>query len=126
MDYVHAGEDRGASFFARYSIVGDENNLVLLRNSANLTTSIVLAPKQSSTSASSLHRSLRFVFKIADLQQEHQREMEGLLENVRQLSQELKLHMLIIDQFIPPEFQVRDHSWNFKSLTLRSSVLIQF
>ena len=47
-----------------------------------------------------------FYSQIADLQQEHQREMEGLLENVRQLSRELKLQMLIIDNFIPPEYQV--------------------
>ena len=40
--------------------------------------------------------------EMADLQQEHQREMEGLLENVRQLSRELRLHMLLIDNFIPP------------------------
>ena len=46
------------------------------------------------------------VLQMADAQQEHQREMEGLLENVRQLSRELKLQMLIIDDFIPPEFQV--------------------
>lgn len=39
------------------------------------------------------------------MQQEHQREMEGLLDNIRQLSQELRLQMLIIDSFIPPEFQ---------------------
>jgi len=43
---------------------------------------------------------------MVDLQQEHQREMEGLLENVRQLNQELRLNILIIDQFIPPEYQV--------------------
>ena len=43
--------------------------------------------------------------EIADLQKDHQREMEGLLENVRQLSRELKLQMLIIDNFIPTEFQ---------------------
>ncbi|CAH1778129.1 unnamed protein product [Owenia fusiformis] len=43
--------------------------------------------------------------EIADIQQEHQREMEGLLENVRQLSRELRLQMVIIDQFIPPEYQ---------------------
>lgn len=47
-----------------------------------------------------------FTLQIADLQQEHQREMEGLLENVRQLSRELKLQMVIIDNFIPPEYQV--------------------
>ncbi|CAD5114686.1 DgyrCDS3731 [Dimorphilus gyrociliatus] len=43
--------------------------------------------------------------EITDLQQEHQREMEGLLENVRQLSRELRLQFLIIDNFIPPEYQ---------------------
>ncbi|CAI9727654.1 KIF3A isoform X1 [Octopus vulgaris] len=43
--------------------------------------------------------------EIADVQKDHQREMEGLLENVRQLSRELKLQMLIIDNFIPMEFQ---------------------
>ncbi|VDH89907.1 Hypothetical predicted protein [Mytilus galloprovincialis] len=53
--------------------------------------------------------------EIADLQQEHQREMEGLLENVRQLSRELKLQMVVIDNFIPPEYQemIEQHvHWN--------------
>ncbi|KAK1161211.1 kinesin-like protein KIF3A isoform X2 [Acipenser oxyrinchus oxyrinchus] len=43
--------------------------------------------------------------EMADLQQEHQREIEGLLENIRQLSRELRLQMLIIDNFIPQEYQ---------------------
>ncbi|XP_077518616.1 kinesin-like protein 64D [Amblyomma americanum] len=43
--------------------------------------------------------------EMADLRQEHQREAEGLLENVRQLSRELRLNMLLIDAFIPPEYQ---------------------
>ncbi|CAD5114844.1 DgyrCDS3880 [Dimorphilus gyrociliatus] len=43
--------------------------------------------------------------EVEDIQNEHQREMEGLLENVRQLSRDLRLHMLIIDSFIPPEYQ---------------------
>lgn len=43
---------------------------------------------------------------MADLQQEHNREIEGLLENIRQLSRELRLQMLIIDNFIPQEYQV--------------------
>lgn len=43
--------------------------------------------------------------EVADMQQEHQREMEGLLDNIRQVSQELRLQMLIMDSFIPPEFQ---------------------
>lgn len=41
-----------------------------------------------------------------DLQAEHQREMEGLLDSVRQLSRELRLQMLIIDSFIPSHYQV--------------------
>ncbi|TRY81286.1 hypothetical protein DNTS_012122 [Danionella cerebrum] len=44
-------------------------------------------------------------FQMADLQQEHHREIEGLLENIRQLSRELRLQMLIIDNFIPQEYQ---------------------
>ncbi|KAE8614587.1 hypothetical protein XENTR_v10008229 [Xenopus tropicalis] len=44
--------------------------------------------------------------EMADLQQEHQREIEGLLENIRQLSRELRLQMNIIDSFIPQEYQV--------------------
>lgn len=47
---------------------------------------------------------------MADLQQEHQREIEGLLENIRQLSRELRLQMLIIDNFIPQDYQVRGKS----------------
>ncbi|XP_062380406.1 kinesin-like protein KIF3A isoform X1 [Sardina pilchardus] len=43
--------------------------------------------------------------EMADLQQEHHREIEGLLENIRHLSRELRLQMLIIDNFIPQEFQ---------------------
>ena len=39
------------------------------------------------------------------MQAEHQREMEALLENVRELSRELRLSMLTIDSFIPQEFQ---------------------
>uniref|UniRef100_A0A4W5RR39 Kinesin-like protein n=1 Tax=Hucho hucho TaxID=62062 RepID=A0A4W5RR39_9TELE len=43
--------------------------------------------------------------QMADLQQEHHREIEGLLENIRHLSRELRLQMLIIDNFIPQEYQ---------------------
>lgn len=46
------------------------------------------------------------IFQVVDLQQEHQREMEGLLENIREMTRELKLQMLTIDTFIPPEYQV--------------------
>ncbi|QQP58256.1 Kinesin-like protein [Caligus rogercresseyi] len=39
--------------------------------------------------------------ELVDLQQEQQREMEGLLDNVRQLTRELRLQMLVIDSYIP-------------------------
>ncbi|CAB1324985.1 unnamed protein product [Coregonus sp. 'balchen'] len=48
---------------------------------------------------------LRRSTPMADLQQEHHREIEGLLENIRHLSRELRLQMLIIDNFIPQEYQ---------------------
>lgn len=49
---------------------------------------------------------LSSMVQMADLQQEHHREIEGLLENIRHLSRELRLQMLIIDNFIPQEYQV--------------------
>lgn len=44
---------------------------------------------------------------MADQQEEHQRETEGLLENIRELRRELQCQSMIIDSFVPPEFQVR-------------------
>ena len=52
---------------------------------------------------------------LSFLQADQQREMEGLLDNVRQLTRELRLQMLIIDTFIPPEYQAvvdENVSWN--------------
>ena len=46
------------------------------------------------------------IAELADVQAEQQREMEGLLDNVRQLTRDLRLQMLVIDAFIPPEYQV--------------------
>lgn len=43
---------------------------------------------------------------MSDLQQEHQRETEGLLDNIRELSKELRLQSMVIDSYIPQEFQV--------------------
>lgn len=42
--------------------------------------------------------------EIKDLQQDHQRERESLLESVRDVTRELKLKMFIMSQFIPPEY----------------------
>ena len=45
--------------------------------------------------------------ELGDLQSEQQREMEGLLDNVRSMTRELRLQMLAIDSFVPTEYQVR-------------------
>uniref|UniRef100_A0A0M3KC26 Kinesin-like protein KIF3A (inferred by orthology to a human protein) n=1 Tax=Anisakis simplex TaxID=6269 RepID=A0A0M3KC26_ANISI len=42
--------------------------------------------------------------ELADVQSEHQREMEGLLDSIRQLRSELLLQLLIIDNYIPTEY----------------------
>ncbi|XP_043191965.1 kinesin-like protein KIF3A [Amphibalanus amphitrite] len=43
--------------------------------------------------------------ELDDLRAEQQREKEGLLENVRQLTSDLRLQQLLIDQVIPAEYQ---------------------
>jgi len=53
--------------------------------------------------------------ELTDVQAEQQREMEGLLDSVRHLTRELRLQMLIIDSFVPAEYQelVEQHvQWN--------------
>eukprot|EP00095_Tigriopus_kingsejongensis_P001128 snap_masked-scaffold1099_size62903-processed-gene-0.6 protein:Tk01128 transcript:snap_masked-scaffold1099_size62903-processed-gene-0.6-mRNA-1 annotation:"kinesin-like protein kif3a isoform x2" len=53
--------------------------------------------------------------ELHDLQTEQQREMEGLLDNVRHLTRELRLQMLVIDSFIPGDYQElieRNVQWN--------------
>lgn len=44
--------------------------------------------------------------EIEDMRQEHQTQMEQLLEGVRQLSKELKLSTLVVDEYIPAAYQV--------------------
>ena len=48
--------------------------------------------------------------ELSDLQSEQQRETEELLESIRLLSRETRLHQLLIDSFIPPDYQVREIS----------------
>jgi kinesin family protein 3/17 len=43
--------------------------------------------------------------ELSDLQYEQQREMEGLLDSIRNLTRELKLQETIIDAFIPQQYQ---------------------
>ncbi|CEF63819.2 Kinesin-like protein at 64D [Strongyloides ratti] len=53
--------------------------------------------------------------ELKDVQEEHQREMELLLDNVRQLRRELMLYLTIIDNYIPEEYLelIEKHvSWN--------------
>lgn len=41
-----------------------------------------------------------------DLNQEHQREKEGLWDGIRALNREIQLHDLILNSYIPLEYQV--------------------
>ncbi|KAF5399687.1 Kinesin family member 3A [Paragonimus heterotremus] len=53
--------------------------------------------------------------ELEDVRSEHAREMEGLLDNIRQLKQELALHTLSIDYFIPKPYQAlieQNVQWN--------------
>ncbi|XP_022711381.1 kinesin-like protein KIF3A isoform X1 [Varroa jacobsoni] len=53
--------------------------------------------------------------EMTDMRRDHERELEGYLDSVRQLSQELKLNMLIIDTFIPEQYQQaieNNATWN--------------
>ncbi|GAA52799.1 kinesin family member 3/17 [Clonorchis sinensis] len=43
--------------------------------------------------------------ELDDVRSEHVREMEGLLENIRQLGRELALYTMLIDHFIPKPYQ---------------------
>lgn len=45
--------------------------------------------------------------ELNDLKLDCAREMDDLMENIRQLNQESQLQMLLIDHFIPKNFQVR-------------------
>lgn len=53
--------------------------------------------------------------ELLDLQEEHQREMEGLLEGVRGIGRELQLQELILNSYIPVQYQTmieRYVHWN--------------
>lgn len=52
---------------------------------------------------------LSFKAELSDLVQEHQREMEGLLEGVRGIGRELQLQELILNSYIPIQYQVSCH-----------------
>ena len=43
---------------------------------------------------------------MADQQQEHQRETEGLLDSIRELRKQLQFETMLVESFIPVEFQV--------------------
>ena len=63
--------------------------------------------------------------EVEDMKQEHQREMESLLEGVRQLTKELKLSTFIVDEYIPAQYQVilLSYLFNLKN-PVRSLALI--
>lgn len=51
--------------------------------------------------------------ELADLHQEHQREMEGILDTVRGLTREIQLAELIISSYVPKEYQVSNISSSY-------------
>ncbi|CAB3402209.1 unnamed protein product [Caenorhabditis bovis] len=42
--------------------------------------------------------------ELKDMEEEHQRQVEAMLDDIRQLRKELLLNMAIIDEYIPPEY----------------------
>jgi kinesin family protein 3/17 len=44
--------------------------------------------------------------ELKDIQEEHQRMKESMLDSIRELTKDLKLQMQIINSYIPIEFQV--------------------
>lgn len=66
-----------------------------------------------------IHRVMQMLMSVkselADQQQEHQREKEGIYENIRSLSRELALCELVLNSYIPKEYQAmieRYTHWN--------------
>lgn len=63
----------------------------------------------STGSTKKIHRVMQMLMSVkselADQQQEHQREKEGVYENIRSLSRELALCELVLNSYIPKEYQ---------------------
>lgn len=63
----------------------------------------------STGSTKKIHRVMQMLMSVkselADQQQEHQREKEGIYENIRSLSRELALCELVLNSYIPKEYQ---------------------
>lgn len=55
--------------------------------------------------------------ELADQQREQQREMEGILDGVRALRRELQLADLVLDAYIPKEYQVSGADQKMKQFT---------
>lgn len=58
--------------------------------------------------------------ELSDQQNEQQREKEGIYENIRSLSRELALCELVINSYIPKEYQVKDFALNLSKQSLIS------
>lgn len=60
--------------------------------------------------------------ELADQMREQQREMEGILDNIRALKREIQLADLVLDSYIPKEYQVWLFSYTKHLLYLASTV----
>ncbi|EDX09307.1 GD13203 [Drosophila simulans] len=69
-----------------------------------------VTPQHASTGLlKKIHRVMQMLMalksELADQQQEHQREKEGIYENIRILSRELALCELVLNSYVPKEYQ---------------------
>ena len=58
-----------------------------------------------SRTANSSENNISHLVQISDMKQEHERRVETLLEDIKQLTKEMRLQELLINYTIPPEFQ---------------------
>lgn len=54
--------------------------------------------------------------ELNDMQTDHQRVKEGLLESLREMNKDLKLQLHIINAYIPIEFQVKFNNIHFNHI----------
>ena len=59
--------------------------------------------------------SLHLILQLSNLKSDHTQEAEAMQQTVRGLSQEVQLHQLVIDIYVPDQYQQLIHShatWN--------------
>lgn len=47
-----------------------------------------------------------FILQLKDLREEHERELEDMMLNIKQLMRDIQMQSVLIDNFIPADCQV--------------------